>query len=60
MITGFYSGYFVAKYLPNPDTGLLTHSQPMWLIYGIIAMVSPVALIMARGWMQGGMKQKQN
>ncbi len=59
MLTGLYSGYFVAKYLPNPDTGLPTHSQPMWLIYGFIAMVSPIALILAKGWMQGGMKQKQ-
>jgi len=57
MITGFYSGYFVAKYLPKPETGLPVHSQPMWLIYGLIAMVSPVALILARRWMVGGMKQ---
>ncbi len=58
MITGFYSGYFVAKYLPRPETGLPVHSEPLWLIYGIIAMVSPVALILARNWMQGGMKEK--
>ncbi len=59
MITGFYSGFFVAKYLPRPETGLPTHSQPMWLIYGLIAMVSPVALILAKNWMQEGMQQKR-
>jgi hypothetical protein len=30
----------------------------MWFIYGIIAMVSPVALILARKWMMAGMKQR--
>ncbi len=60
MITGFYSGFFVAKYLPRPETGLPTHSQPMWLIYGLIAMISPVALILAKGWMQAGMQQKRS
>ncbi len=57
MVTGLYSGFFVAKYLPISGS---THSQPMWLIYGMIAMISPIALILAKGWMQGGMKQKQN
>jgi len=60
MVTGFYSGFFVAKYLPNPDTGLPTHSGPMWLIYALIAMVSPVALILAKGWMQDGMQKKRS
>jgi len=60
MVTGLYSGFFVAKYLPNPDTGLATHSEPMWLIYALIAMISPVALILAKGWMQDSMKQKQS
>jgi len=55
MITGFYSGYFVAKYLPK--TGI-PHSGRMWFIYGCIAMVSPFALILAKRWMQKGMKQK--
>ncbi|RLE18113.1 MAG: MFS transporter [Acidobacteria bacterium] len=56
MITGFYSGYFVAKYLPK--TGL-PHSGQMWFIYGCIAIVSPIALVLAKGWMQKGMKKKQ-
>ncbi len=61
MITGLYSGYFVAQYLPNhPTIAHPINSQPMWLIYGFIAMVSPIALILAKGWMQDGMKQKVN
>ena len=56
MITGFYSGYFVARYLPK--TGL-PHSGQMWFIYGCIAIVTPIILVLAKGWMQKGMKTKQ-
>lgn len=58
-VTGLYSGYFVARYLPDPALGLPIQSGQMWLIYGFIAMISPVALILAAKWMTGGMKQKQ-
>ncbi len=56
--TGLYSGYFVEKYIPKPETGLPTNTEVMWLIYAIIAMVSPVALILARKWMMAGMKER--
>ena len=57
-VTGLYSGYFVATYIPRPETGLPSNTEFMWLIYGAIAMISPVALILARKWMMAGMKQK--
>ena len=57
MVTGLYSGYFVAKYLPRPETGLPSHSGQMWLIYAFIAMISPIALILASGWMKKGMRE---
>jgi hypothetical protein len=30
----------------------------MWLIYAFIAMISPIALILARKWMMAGMKER--
>jgi len=57
-VTGLYSGYFVATYIPKPETGLPTNTEFMWLIYGVIAMITPVALILARKWMVAGMKEK--
>jgi hypothetical protein len=30
----------------------------MWLIYGFIAIISPVALLLAKGWMMKGFKTK--
>jgi MFS family permease len=57
-VTGLYSGYFVATYIPQPESGLPINTEVMWLIYGIIAMISPVALILARKWMMAGMMEK--
>jgi MFS family permease len=57
-VTGLYSGYFVATYIPKPETGLPSNTEFMWLIYGVIAMISPIALILARKWMMAGMKEK--
>jgi MFS family permease len=57
-VTGLYSGYFVATYIPKPETGLPSNTEFMWLIYGVIAMISPIALILARKWMVAGMKEK--
>jgi MFS family permease len=57
-VTGLYSGYFVAKYIPKPETGLPMNTEFMWLVYAFIAMISPVALILARKWMMAGMKEK--
>ena len=56
-VTGLYSGIFVARYLPDPALGLPIQSGQMWLIYGVIAMVSPVALILAAKWMTAGMRK---
>jgi len=30
----------------------------MWLFYSVIAMISPIALILAKNWMVKGMKTK--
>ena len=57
-VTGLYSGYFVATYIPQPETGLPINSEFLWLVYAVIAMISPVALILARKWMMAGMKEK--
>ena len=56
--TGLYSGYFVEHYIPRPETGLPMNTGVMWLIYACIAMISPVALILARNWMAKGMMKK--
>ncbi len=56
--TGLYSGYFVETYIPRPETGLPMNTEFMWLVYALIAMVSPIALVLARRWMVAGMKER--
>jgi hypothetical protein len=60
LITSMYSGYFIANYVPQPDSGMELRTGEMWLIYSVIAMISPFALWMARNWMKGGMGKRAN
>lgn len=53
--TGFYSGFILERFVPkdgakNPGT--------MWLLYGAIAMMSPLMLMAARKWLKAGMQVK--
>ena len=59
VLTSLYSGYFVATYIPKPDTGLEPRPEQMWLIYAAIAMISPVALFLAKNWMIKGKGMKK-
>jgi hypothetical protein len=56
VITAIYSGWFLQNYCPadTPPAGLNT--ETMWLIYGFIAIISPIGLIIARKWMLKGFK----
>jgi MFS family permease len=58
VITGLYSGWFLMHYCPAgvPPDQMQTGS--MWFIYGIIAMMTPVGLILARRWMRLGFKTR--
>jgi MFS family permease len=49
VITGLYSGYFLAQYCPMVGP---QNTQMLWFIYALIAMSTPLALWLARGWMR--------
>ena len=51
MITGFYAGWFLARYCPAEG---IKHTESMWLIYACIAMVSPIVLWLVRKWAGAG------
>lgn len=53
VVTSLYSGYMLANYVPAEGP---QNSEMLWLIYGFIALISPVALFAARGWMAGKLK----
>ncbi len=58
VVTGFYSGWFLMKYCPAHTPPHLMHTGQMWFIYGLIAIVSPISLVLAKNWMLKGFKTK--
>lgn len=58
VITSLYSGYFIANYVPKPEENLPLRTEEMWLYYAFIAIISPIALLLAKKWMEKGMRQK--
>jgi MFS family permease len=53
--TGFYSGYLLEVFVPKDGP---KNAGTMWLIYGCIAMLSPMSLLLARKWVRSGMDAK--
>ncbi len=63
-----YSGYMMDRYCPAPDSARATalqaavghpvNTQPMWLIFGVIAMGSFVMLVLAKNWVGKDFKTK--
>jgi len=58
VITSLYSGWFLMKYCPADVPADQTHTEMMWLIYGFIAIISPIGLFLSKGWMMKGFKVK--
>ncbi len=55
MITSLYSGWFLQRYCPESGP---TNTQFMWLVYGLIAISSPIMLLLARNWVGKDFKTK--
>lgn len=50
--TGLYSGFVLEHFVPKDGA---KNASAMWLLYGLVAIVSPVLLIAARRWVLAGM-----
>lgn len=58
VLTGFYSGWVLTQYCPKDVDPSKMNTEFMWLIYGLIAITSPLGLILAKKWMLKGFKLK--
>lgn len=58
IVTSLYSGWFLMTYAPKGVAPENMNTETMWLIYGFIAMISPIGLFLTRGWMMKGFKTK--
>ena len=54
-IAGWYTGRMMDIYCPAEGA---LNTETMWLIYGLVAMISPVALVMAGKWVRKGLQQE--
>ncbi len=53
VIVPLYSGWMMTRYCPPEG---VRHTETMWLIFGAIAMISPLVLLLAKGWLGRGFK----
>jgi len=58
IITAVYSGWFLMQYCPSDTPPSEMNTEFMWFVYGLIAIISPIGLILARKWMVKGFKEK--
>ena len=56
--TGLYSGYLLATYCPPDTPPSQMHTGTLWLIYGLIAMTSPIGLWLGRHWVRKGLRER--
>lgn len=57
-ITSLYSGWFLMNYASvdlSPDQ---LNTETLWFIYGCIAIITPITLLLAKGWMGKKLQQK--
>jgi MFS family permease len=59
VVASLYSGWFLTRYCPADTPPSEMNTETMWLIYGAIAMASPVALVLATRWMKDGLERKR-
>ncbi len=52
IITSLYSGWFLEHYCPQGVPPSQMNTEKMWFIYGLIAIISPLGLFVAKKWMQ--------
>jgi len=58
VITSLYSGWFLMNFCPIDTLPSEMNTETMWLIYGFIAIISPIGLLVAKKWMKKGFKTK--
>ncbi|MFO7735161.1 MAG: MFS transporter [bacterium] len=58
VVTALYSGWFLMNYCPAEVPYSQLDTETMWFIYGLIAMISPLALLLATKWMKKGFKTR--
>jgi len=56
VIVPLYSGLMLQKFVPAVG---VRHPEHMWLVFAIVAMISPIMLIVFKGWV-GDLKTRSD
>jgi dipeptide/tripeptide permease len=56
VVTSLYSGWFLMTFCPADTPPAELHTETMWFVYGLIALLTPLGLYLARPWMLKGFK----
>jgi proton-dependent oligopeptide transporter, POT family len=51
-IVPIYSGYFLINYCPKNTPHSEMNTETMWFIFGCVAIITPIALFLAKKWME--------
>lgn len=57
VVTGMYSGWFLQRYCPAEGP---QNTEFMWFCYALIACITPVGLLIFRGWAGSEMSSRTN
>ncbi len=57
-LTSLYAGWFLTRYCPADAAAGAIRTEFLWLVYGCIAVVSPIGLLLSRRWMLKGFKTR--
>ena len=58
IVTSLFSGWFLMRYCPDNTSASELNTEMMWLIYGLITILSPIGLLLAKRWMMKGFKER--
>ena len=58
-ITSLYSGWFLMNYASVDLPPEQLNTETLWFIYGCIAIITPIALFLAKGWMGKALTERQ-
>jgi POT family proton-dependent oligopeptide transporter len=53
-MAGWYTGWMMERYCPAVGP---KDTATMWLVYALVAMVSPIGLLVAKSWVEKGIRQ---
>jgi POT family proton-dependent oligopeptide transporter len=56
MFVPIYSGAALARWCPDPAKGTL-NTETMWLVFGAVAMLTSILLVLAKGWLGKGFRE---